>query len=441
MSDGDGEATTAALQSFLSSLSDLPAAGDETESIDRIAVLEAIKAGCAAAQAVETMRLEELRREAESAAGVPVARQGRGLAAEVALARKASGSAGGRHLGFARALMREMPHTRAALASGALTEWRATILVRETAHLTPHDRAEIDRRLCADVSALEGVGDRALDAEVKRLAYELDPQAVVDRHAQAAKDRRVSTRPAPDGMVRLSALLPLVSGISVYAALKRHADATVGADDRTHAQVMADALVERVTGAATVDALPVAVNVVMSDELLLGNGDAAAHVTGYGPIPADTARAMVATSLDADAATTLRRIFKAPSSGALVAMESTARLFPAGLKQFFDFRDQSCGIPYCDAPIAEYDHADPYANGGATSAANGGGMCLAHNRAKQNPGWRMTTADHTDTTRHTATVTTPTGHAHVSQAPAPPGHHDPILSHVERQLRALLDAA
>ncbi|KQR99307.1 HNH endonuclease [Williamsia sp. Leaf354] len=430
-----------ALQSFLSLLPELPAAGDEAAAIDRISVLEAIKAGCAAAQAVETMRLEELRVESESAVGVPKARQGRGLAAEVALARKASGSAGGRHLGFARALMHEMPHTRAALASGALTEWRATILVRETAHLTPHDRGEIDRRMCADVSVLEGVGDRALDAEVKRIAYELDPQAVVDRHAHAVKDRRVSTRPAPDGMVRLSALLPLVSGISVYAALKKQADATVGGDDRTHAQVMADALVERVTGAATADALPVAVNVVMSDEVLAGNGSAAAHVTGYGPIPADTARAMVATSLDADAATTLRRVYKAPTSGALIAMDSTARLFPTGLKHFLDLRDGSCRIPYCDAPIAEYDHADPHARGGATSAANGGGMCLAHNRAKQNPGWRMTTADHTDTGRHTATITTPTGRTHVSRAPAPPGHHDETVSLVERQLRSLLDAA
>ncbi|KQR96687.1 HNH endonuclease [Williamsia sp. Leaf354] len=426
---------------MLSALSEMAPASSETDTIDQIAALESLKAACAATQAKQTIRLEELRVEAESAAGVPVARQGRGLAAEVALARKASGSAGGRYLGFARAVMREMPHTRAALAAGVLTEWRATILVRETAHLTPHDRGEIDRRLCADVSVLEGVGDRALDAEVKRLAYELDPQAVVDRHAHAVKDRRVSTRPAPDGMVRLSALLPLVSGISVYAALKKHADATVGADDRTHAQVMADALVERVTGVADVDALPVAVNVVMSDEVLVGHGGAAAHVTGYGPVPAATARDMVATSLDADAATTLRRLYKAPSSGALVAMDSTARLFPTGLKLFLDLRDQSCGIPYCDAPIAEYDHADPHAQGGDTSAANGGGMCLAHNRAKQNPGWRMTTADHTDTARHTATVTTPTGHSHVSRAPAPPGHHDEPVSLIERRLRALLDAA
>ncbi|MGJ0118014.1 HNH endonuclease [Williamsia sp. MIQD14] len=428
-----------ALQSFLSSLTELPPADSETSAIDQISVLESLKAACAAAQAKQTMRLEELRVEAERAAGVPVARQGRGLAAEVALARKASGSAGGRYLGFVRALIREMPHTRAALASGALTEWRATILVRETAHLTPRDRGEIDRRICAATSSLEGVGDRALDAEVKKIAYALDPQAAVDRHSLSQSDRRVSTRPAPDGMVRLSALLPLVSGISVYASLKKHADATVGADDRTHAQVMADALVQRVTGAATVDALPVAVNVVMPDDVLLGDSSAAAHVPGYGPIPADTARGLVRESLDADAATTLRRLYKAPSSGALVAMDSTARLFPTGLKHFLEFRDQSCRIPYCDAPIAEYDHAKPHSRGGGTSADNGGGMCVSHNRAKQNPGWHVTT-DH-DTGRHLATVTTPTGHTRASRAPAPPGHHDQPVSPVERQLRALLDAA
>ncbi|MGJ0118352.1 DUF222 domain-containing protein [Williamsia sp. MIQD14] len=433
------DATVVALQSFLSRLTDVPDAADEATAIDRISLLESIKAGCAAAQAVETMRLEELRVEAESAVGVPAARQGRGLAAEVALARKASGSAGGRYLGFARALMREMPHTRAALASGALTEWRATILVRETAHLTAQDRGEIDRRICADTSLLDGVGDRALDAEVKRIAYELDPQAVVDRHALAPSDRRVSTRPAPDGMVRLSALLPLVSGISVFASLKKHADATVGGDDRTHAQVMADALVERVTGAATAGALPVAVNLVMSDEVLLGDSSAAAQVTGYGPIPADTARAVVSTALDADTASTLRRLYKAPSSGALVAMDSTARLFPAGLKHFLDVRDLSCRIPYCDAPIAEYDHAEPHSRGGETSADNGSGMCVSHNRAKQNPGWLVVT-DH-DTGRHTTTLTTPTGHSHASRAPAPPGHHDRPVSPVERQIRALLDAA
>ncbi|KQR97492.1 hypothetical protein ASG12_16400 [Williamsia sp. Leaf354] len=66
-------------------------------------------------------------------------------------------------------------------------------------------------------------------------------------------------------------------------------------------------------------------------------------------------------------------------------------------------------------------------------------MCASHNRAKQNPGWTVVTD--VDTGRHTATLTTPTGHSHVSRAPAPPGHHDQPVSLVERQLRALLDAA
>ena len=41
-------------------------------------------------------------------------------------------------------------------------------------------------------------------------------------------------------MVRLTALLPLRQGISVFASLKKHADAIRGIDERSHAQIMAD---------------------------------------------------------------------------------------------------------------------------------------------------------------------------------------------------------
>jgi len=62
---------------------------------------------------------------------VPTAKQGRGVAGEVALARRDSPARGGRHLGLAKALVHEMPHTLAALESGALSEWRATLIARE----------------------------------------------------------------------------------------------------------------------------------------------------------------------------------------------------------------------------------------------------------------------------------------------------------------------
>ncbi len=244
-----------------------------------------------------------------------------------------------------------MPHTRGALASGRLTEWRATILVRETAYLTRETREEIDRRVCADPATLDGVGDRQLEALAKQHAYELEPQAVVDRKAKAEKDRRVSVRPAPDLMTQLSALLPMKQGISVYATLKRYADSVVGADDRSHAQIMADTLVERVTGQKSADAVPVAVNLVMSSDTMLG-GVKAAEVPGYGPIPASVARRLVSEGFDPDSETTstLRRLYARPSDGTLVSMDAKSRCFPAALALFVARRDRRCRVCLLQRP-------------------------------------------------------------------------------------------
>ena len=408
----------AVLRDVMAVLGELPAAADEVEAVDRISLLESIKAACAAGQAEDTLRLQESRSAAEAERGVPVERRCRGLSAEVALARRVSVNAGGRHLGFARA-MGEMPNTFARLREGSLSEWRATILVRETGYLQVEDRRVIDQAMCADPATLDGVGDRALEALAKRIAYERDPHAVVDRNAAAPKDRRVSMRPKPDAMVQLSALLPMTAGIAAFAALKQHADALVGDGDRTHAQIMADTLLERLTGQAKAEDVAVSVDVVVSADVLIGDSCAAAEVPGYGPIPADTARSLIADALDADALVTLRRLFAAPESGALVAMESRARIFPSGLRRFITRRDISCRMPYCDAPIAEIDHAQPHHDGGPTDSVNGTGLCRTHNRQKENPGWAVTTT--IDDGTHEALIRTPTGHEHRSRAPARPG--------------------
>jgi hypothetical protein len=407
-----------ALRAMLSVLGDLSAADSEAVAVDLISLAESVKSSLAAVQAQQTLRLQELRSAAEAEAGVPIERRCRGLSAEVALARRVSGNAGGRHLGFARA-MGEMPNTFARLREGSLSEWRATILVRETAYLQVEDRRVIDQALCADPATLDGVGDRALEALAKRIAYERDPQAVVDRNASAPQDRRVTMRPKPDAMVQVSALLPMTAGIAAFAALKQHADGLVGDGDRTHAQIMADTLLERLTGKARAEDVAVSVDVVVSADVLTGGADGAADIPGYGPIPADTARSLIADALDADALVTLRRLFASPESGALVAMESRARIFPSGLRRFITRRDVSCRMAYCDAPIAEIDHARPHVDGGPTDSVNGNGLCRTHNRQKQNPGWAITTAIDDDGT-HEALIRTPTGHEHRTRAPASP---------------------
>src|SRR5882757_5925083 len=132
---------------------------DEAALIERISWLEGVKSAAAAGQARAAAALDEKRRADEAAAGVPTAKQGQGLAGEVALARRDSPTRGGRHLGLAKALVHEMPHTLAALECGALSEWRATLIARESACLTVEDRRALDAELCAEVSKLEGMGD------------------------------------------------------------------------------------------------------------------------------------------------------------------------------------------------------------------------------------------------------------------------------------------
>ena len=95
---------------------------DEPALIARIGALETMKAAAAAAQAKATAQLLAKRRAAEAARGMPAAKRGRGLAGEIALARRDSPARGGRHLGFATALVHEMPHTLAALESGMLSD-------------------------------------------------------------------------------------------------------------------------------------------------------------------------------------------------------------------------------------------------------------------------------------------------------------------------------
>jgi len=392
---------------------------DESALVERIAALEWLKSAAAAGQARVTAALDESRRAAEAAAGVPASKRGRGLASEVALARRDSPSCGGRHLGFARALVHEMPHTLAALEAGALSEWRATLIVRESGCLDVEDRRTLDAELCADVSGLEGLGDGRITAAAKAIAYRLDPQAVVDRAVRAESERTVTIRPAPDTMTYVTALLPMPQGVSVYAALRREADTCF--DGRGRGQVMADTLIERVTGRPAEVPVPIAVDLVIADESLLASSTSPARIAGYGPVPAAIGRRLVAAAVtDMRSRATLRRLYKHPRSGALVAMESRARLFPKGLARFIDLRDDTCRTPYCDAPIRHHDHATAHGRGGGTSGVNGLGACEACNYAKEAPGWKVTTTQD-ETGCHHAEFTTPTGAHHHCTAPPLPG--------------------
>lgn len=410
---------------------DIDPAASDADLRGAVERFERLKSRAAAAQARATALWRAKRRAAEEAAGVPVSRRGRGLATEVALARRDAPVQGGRHLGFATALVDEMPYTLAALESGALSEWRATLIVRESACLSVGHRRLLDAEMSRDTARLEGWGDKRIAAEARKIACALDVAAVVDRSAKAAADRCVTIRPAPDTMAWVTALLPVAQGVSVYAALKHAADTTF--DDRSRGQLMADTLVERVTGRPAEQPVSVALNLVMADTTLTGDDDSPAWLDGYGPLPSSIARALVGdAAADADAKAMLRRLYRHPGSGQLVAMESQARTFPKGLAAFIGIRDQTCRTPYCSAPIRHRDHAVPRHRAGPTSALNGLGECEACNYAKEAPSWSVVTSDRDGV--HNAEFTTPTGATYRSTAPPLPGPPVRSVSMIEGRL-------
>ncbi|GAB3520169.1 hypothetical protein GCM10027402_07980 [Arthrobacter monumenti] len=242
---------------FASSLSELDQDVSDAELIDRIAALEELKSAASAAQAHATVSFDVSHRRKQSD-GSTRAKPGEGIVSQIALARHDSPALGSRHLSVGKALVNEMPHTLNALTIGVLSEWRATILVRETACLDVEDRARVDEAMAADPKALKGLGDRRLISEAKKHAYVLDPRSVVRRAAKAESERTVTCRPAPDTMTYVTGLLPVAQGVAVKAALSQAADhhIRITGDERGRGQIMADTLVERVTGRTFTNSTP-----------------------------------------------------------------------------------------------------------------------------------------------------------------------------------------
>lgn len=414
---GAGRLDAAAVLEFAELLATEPTAElDDAERIDLLHALERVKCAAEGAQAVVSAQFDRSQRAQAASRGVPKERRGRGIAHQIALARRVSPHRGQRLLGLAKVLVAEMPCTLAALRGGYITEWQATLVARETACLSLDDRRWIDRRLCGVPEDVEATSPRELAGRAAKLAAELDPESVYVRRSKAEADRTVTVRPAPDTMSWVTGHLPVKAGVAVYAALRAEADRLVGAGDgRTRGQIMADTLVSRVLGGASGSPqVPVLVNVVIGVDSLLATDDAGTEIPGYGPIPAHAVRDWIRRGLDGGAEVELRRLFADPRTGQLVAGESKAGAFPKPLAELIALRDLRCRNSWCDAPVRHVDHVVARAEGGPTSLDNGQGLCEGCNYAKEAIGWR---ARPRPAPGHQVETTTPTGHTYRSRAP------------------------
>jgi hypothetical protein len=383
--------------------------------IDRIARLEKIKAAAAALQMAESVRFAQSQVAVQLAADVHPDKIGRGIADQLGLACRISGFEAARRLGVARALWSDLPGTHRLLVAGEISEYVASLVVTETRHLDVGTRLGVDAKISA--AGISRMGPRSAATCARKFAYEADPEGYVQRGRTERKHRRVTLRPAPDTMSLLSGYLPAEQGVACLKSLRDQADALkAGGDPRCRDQIMADTLVERLTGQADAADVNAELQIVMPlDALLDAKNQSPAELNGYGPLPADLARDLMRTS---KGRLWWRRLYAAPVGGPLVGGDPHRRHFDGHLRKLIMWRDRQCRDPFCDAPIRHIDHIQRFSDGGLTIYPNGRGACERGNYARETPGWKVeAVSSGLDGRTHTIMITTPTGHIYLSRAP------------------------
>ncbi|MGJ3507711.1 HNH endonuclease [Enemella sp. A6] len=278
---------------------------------------------------------DALVRREQVAQGVPADRVGKGVAQDLALARRDSPGRTSNFLAAARTTVRDLPLSLARLRAGEANPEAVAAVATQVSVLGPDHRAEVD---VAIADKLCGMSRREADGASRAMADQLDPQAAARRRKRGYGERRVTVRPAPDDMAYLTALLPMKQAIAVKASLAQAAASViahggaaapgppidVGAGDagapadtaspedadpttappakRSQAQIEADLFVQILTGQAAPDATALMLNVLVPAATLAGGDEAATvslggtgvGVTGPVNIPAAELRVQVA---------------------------------------------------------------------------------------------------------------------------------------------------
>ncbi|SMH28235.1 protein of unknown function [Rathayibacter oskolensis] len=354
----------------------------------------------------------------------------RSIRAEFAVALGVSERVATRELEHAQLLVEHLPLTRAALAAARL-RWEAGQAICTVADTLPvESRAAFDERATELAVSVTPTRLRQLLA---RLRDELHAQPLAERHARAREDRAVWLTPDFDGMATLCAFVPAPAAVGAFDRLDRIAralrdDADGSGDQRTLAQLRADALADLLSDGDVAGTTPISdpgeppatfvpgvraeVRLTLPASTAAGLDDTAADLDGYGLIPAEVARNLVGVG------TSFTAVVTDPSTGTVVSVGRTHRVPPPRMRLLLQLRDQTCRFPGCTrtAARAEADHTVEWRNGGSTALENLASLCVAHHHVRHGDRW--TYVLHPD---GTADWTTPTGRRVTTRPPVLPG--------------------
>ena len=348
--------------------------------------------------------------------------------------------AAGRKVNAAATLAAKLPSTLAAMSSGDLDPWRATIIATQL--------AEASRESCAAVEALIfpavlGEAPGAVTRRVRRVLGRVDADAVRAKAAKERLDRFVHAYPSHvPGLTTWVASLPAAESAACWAAIDELAHQMRGDDPtRTLEQCRADALVDLMLGNATVTTtvtLMIPVQTATVDEpdgslerdLIVRAATTTDHnptgsafrtlnplantddfgqptpdpnplieptwtqiaamgyeIPGIGVIGGD----IVAAILD-KFDTRITRVLLDERTGVVIETSIDTYRPNRAMRRFIQKRDGHCRFPGCtrNAKHCEPDHIIPYSQGGPTAIWNLASLCKHHHRVKHGAGWTLT---------------------------------------------------
>lgn len=220
--------------------------------LDRIAARERTLAALEAEQARDLAAFSDLRVAADRATRVPEHLGGRTVGTEVGLAVGVGQQAAAHRVAQAWVMVRHHPRILALVGTGQVSMSGVRMVLRQTDALPEESRRVVDAQV-AELASTERLTPARLGQAAARFALAADPEAAAKRAAAARARRRVWLGEPLDGVAGVGAVLRAEESLACWSALDRTARAMrQHGDERSVQTLMADLLVERLTGAAMV---------------------------------------------------------------------------------------------------------------------------------------------------------------------------------------------
>jgi uncharacterized protein DUF222 len=280
---------------------------------------------------------------------------------------------------FAESVVGRLSGSLAALERGEIDLYKVRTVHELTMNLSPEVAREVEERVLERAAEQTGAQMRQ---RARRIVLRVDPAGARDRAVAAKAARCAGLQSEEDGMAKVYAVVPAEKAVAIAVRVDKIARQAKTPDDtRTMDQRRADVVCDLLLGKPSNVQVHLQVTVPVS--MVMRLDDQPGELAGYGPIAADTARALAGDA-------TWRRLLT-DERGTLLDVGRRTYRPPAALRDFVQARDKTCVFPACSVPAhrADLDHTTAFP-AGPTDAANLGVMCRAHHRLKQDPRWTVT---------------------------------------------------